>query len=211
MAIKKAHLTPQEVSLWQNDVADKDLTTAPGSPAENARYIVAGVGGAWSTATINDIAWYLDSAWVFITPVAGMRVYIEDEAVEYLYTGSQWIPEYNTLQASFGEQGTVLVTGFVGQIVVPYDCEIISAELTSLLSGSVVIDIWKDTYANYPPTDADSITASAPLTISSGTKVQDATLTGWTKTFTKGDRLFCNIDSVTTHELLHLTLFVKRA
>ncbi|HED05276.1 MAG TPA: hypothetical protein ENI61_01170, partial [Ignavibacteria bacterium] len=45
MAIKKAHLTPQEVSLWQNDVADKDLITAPASPADNARYIVAGTGG----------------------------------------------------------------------------------------------------------------------------------------------------------------------
>lgn len=210
MAIKRAHLTPQEISLWQNDVLDKDLATAPTSPADNARYIVAGIGGNWSTATINDIAWFLDGGWVFITPVAGMKLYVEDEAIEYKYNGTSWDAENNTLQVTIGEQGVALVTGFAGQIVVPYDCKIISAEITSLLTGSIVIDIWSDSYANYPPTDVDSITASAPLTISTAIKAQDTTLTGWTKTLTQGQRLFLNIDSVSAIETVHFTLFVKR-
>ncbi len=63
-------------------------------------------------------------------------------------------------------------------------------------SGSIVFDIWKDTYANYPATVADSICASAKPTVSSGVKSQDSTLTGWTKTINAGDQMGINIDSV---------------
>ena len=66
------------------------------------------------------------------------------------------------------------------------------------VSGSVVVDVWKDVDANYPPTVADTITASAKPTISSGYKATDSTLTGWTKTFSAGDWFVFNIDSFTT-------------
>src|SRR5262245_18801188 len=65
-------------------------------------------------------------------------------------------------------------------------------------SGSLVVDIWKDTYANYPPTGADSITASAKPTISTATKAQSGTLTGWTTSVSAGDVLRFNVDSVTS-------------
>ncbi|MDA2917870.1 hypothetical protein MYX64_13700, partial [Nitrospinae bacterium AH_259_B05_G02_I21] len=64
--------------------------------------------------------------------------------------------------------------------------------------GSIVVDIWKDTYTNYPPTDADSITASAPVTITSATKSEDSTLTGWTTGITADDIVRYNVDSITT-------------
>lgn len=65
-------------------------------------------------------------------------------------------------------------------------------------SGSIVVDVWKDTYGNYPPTDADSITASAPITVSGAIKSLDTTLTGWDKTFNTGDILYFNVDSAGT-------------
>ena len=77
-------------------------------------------------------------------------------------------------------------------------------------SGSIVIDIWKDTYASFPPDDGDSITASAPPTISGALKAQDATLTAWTKTINAGDILAFNVDSVATIERLTLVLKVKK-
>lgn len=67
-------------------------------------------------------------------------------------------------------------------------------------SGDIVVDVWKDTYANYPPTDADTITASAPITISSAIKSVDSTLTGWTTAVAAGDNLIFNVDSCTTIE-----------
>jgi hypothetical protein len=75
--------------------------------------------------------------------------------------------------------GSAIPTGIAGDLPVDFDCEILEAELLADQSGSIVVDIWIDSYANYPPTDADSITASAPPTISSATKARDATLTGW--------------------------------
>jgi hypothetical protein len=65
-------------------------------------------------------------------------------------------------------------------------------------SGSIVVDIWKDTYANYPPTVADSITASAKPTLSSAIKSEDSTLTGWTTAVAAGDCFGFNVDSAAT-------------
>ena len=78
-------------------------------------------------------------------------------------------------------------------------------------TGSIVVDIWKDTYANFPPTDADSITASAPPTISTATKAQDATLTGWTTSIAAGDILRFNVDSVTSIQRVTLSLKVTKS
>ena len=75
-------------------------------------------------------------------------------------------------------------------------------------SGSIVIDIWKDTLANYPPTVADTITASAKPTLASATKSEDTTLTGWTTALTAGDVLGFKVDSASgvTQVLVTLTV-----
>jgi hypothetical protein len=75
-------------------------------------------------------------------------------------------------------------------------------------SGSIVVDIWKDTYANYPPVDADSITASAVPTISSAAKSQDTSISGWTVAISAGDILGFNVDSISTCTRVTLSLKV---
>lgn len=94
--------------------------------------------------------------------------------------------------------GSAITTGVKGDVVVDVACTIQS--VTTLLdqSGSIVVDIWKDTYANFAPTDADTITASAPPTVTTATKAQDTTLTGWTTSIAAGDVLRFNVDSITT-------------
>ena len=107
--------------------------------------------------------------------------------------------------------GTALTTGIKGGVEVPMKCDIDRVTMLPDQSGSVVVDIWKDSYANYPPTDADSITASAVPTISSATKSQDSTLTGWTKAITAGDILYFNVDSITTITWVLVSLKVSRS
>lgn len=66
-------------------------------------------------------------------------------------------------------------------------------------SGSIVVDIWKDTYANFPPTVADTITGAEKPTITTATKGQDTSLNsgnGWA--VNAGDTLRFNVDSVAT-------------
>jgi len=106
---------------------------------------------------------------------------------------------------------TTIPTGVNGNIVVPFASTIAQWTLLANESGSIVIDIWKDSYANYPPTDADSITASAPPTITSATKGQSSTLTGWTTSFSAGDILRFNVDSVTSIKAVDINLVVLRA
>ena len=106
--------------------------------------------------------------------------------------------------------GSAITTGIVADIQVPYACTIESATILADQSGSIVIDVWKDTYANYPPTDADSIAASAVPTLSSATKSTDTTLTGWTTSIASGDTLRFNVDSASTVTRVVLILKVKK-
>jgi len=106
--------------------------------------------------------------------------------------------------------GSAITTGVKGYISVPYACTINSVTMLADVSGSSVVDIWKDTYANYPPTVADTITAAAKPTITAATKSTDATLTGWTTSVTADDILGFNVDSASTITRLHLILKVTR-
>ena len=105
---------------------------------------------------------------------------------------------------------SVFATGIAGDFQIPFACTITGAFLLADQTGSMVIDLWKDTYANYPPTDTDSITASAPVTISSTNKATDTTLTGWTTSVAAGDIFRVNIDSITAITRFTLVLRVKR-
>jgi hypothetical protein len=107
--------------------------------------------------------------------------------------------------------GSVITTGVKGFVVAPSTCTIDQSTLlstdASATAGSIVIDVWKDTYANYPPTVADTIAASAKPTLSSANKAQDTTLTGWTKTVTQGDIIGFKVDSATT--VTRVTLILR--
>jgi len=107
--------------------------------------------------------------------------------------------------------GSAITTGQKGHLEIPFACTIKQVTMLADQSGSIVVDIWKDTYANFPPTDADSITASAPPTISSAQKSQDSTLTGWTKSISSGDILAFNVDSCTTITRVTISLKVERS
>jgi len=105
--------------------------------------------------------------------------------------------------------GSVITTGVKGDMEFGYACTIVAARLQSNESGSIVIDLWKDTYANLSPTVADTITASAKPTLSSAIKSQDTTLTGWTTAIAAGDWIRVNVDSVTTCTRVTLSLTIR--
>jgi len=106
--------------------------------------------------------------------------------------------------------GEAITTGEKGHLEIPFACTIKQVTMEADQSGSIVVDIWKDTYANFPPTDADSITASAPPTISSAQKSQDSTLAGWTKSISSGDILAFNVDSCSTIQRVTISLLVEK-
>lgn len=106
--------------------------------------------------------------------------------------------------------GSAITTGEKGHLLIPFDCTIYEAWLLADQSGSIVIDIWKDTYANFPPTNADSITSAAPPTISTAQKYNDASLISWVKDIDAEDILAFNVDSCTTITRVTLALRVVK-
>lgn len=106
--------------------------------------------------------------------------------------------------------GTEIADGAQAWVEVPWACTISRVSALADQSGDIVVDLWVDAYANYPPTDADSITAAAPVTISSDTGSQDATLTDWTVALAAGDILMANVDSCTDIEQVTISLLVTR-
>jgi len=106
------------------------------------------------------------------------------------------------------EGGGVLTTlPKIMHVRLPYAITITGWEIVCNESGSIVIDVWKGTYANFPSTVADTITASAKPTVTTAQKATSTTLTGWTTSLPAGAYVNVNVDSVTsiTYALLNLT------
>ena len=106
--------------------------------------------------------------------------------------------------------GSVIATGIKGDLEIPFGCTIQAVTLLADQTGSIVIDIWKDSYAAYPPTVADSITASAKPTLSSALKSQDTSLTGWTTSSSAGQILRFNVSSASAVTRVTLSLKVLK-
>jgi hypothetical protein len=111
--------------------------------------------------------------------------------------------------------GAEITPGIQGYIEMPFAGTITQATLLADQTGSIVVDIFKSTYADFDPTttpDADDkITASAPPTITTAKKAQDSTLTGWTTAVAAGDVLAVNVNSVTTIERCTLSLLITKS
>ena len=117
-------------------------------------------------------------------------------------------PRQRVLLAVFDGSGASLHAGMQGDVSVPFASTITGWVLLADVTGSLELDIWKDTFASYPPTSGDSITASAKPTLSSADHAEDSTLAGWTTAVSAGDTLRFNIDSVSaiTRATLALTM-----
>jgi hypothetical protein len=112
--------------------------------------------------------------------------------------------EFAFLQIDGG--GSVITTGSKAWYHVPFAATITEWTILADRSGSITLDIWKDTYANFPPTNADSITASAKPALSSAVKATSSTLTGWTTGINAGDILYFEVETVSTVQRITLTL-----
>jgi hypothetical protein len=148
------------------------------------------------------------------TSAHGLLPKLSNVATQYMNgTGGWSVPAGATRIGSVGITidggGSAITTGTKGFLEVPFAGTITAVRMFADQSGSAVVDVWKDTYANYPPTVADTITASAKPTISSTVKSQDTTLTGWTTAVSAGDILGFNVDSASTITRLTVQLTIQ--
>lgn len=218
-------ITEAQISL--SDVTTDDVTTSrhgfvPKAPNDTTKFLRG--DATWAVVALSGAASLgVDSLW---NAKGDLAVGLTDNTAQILSIGAtngyvltvdstktlgmDWevIPKSTrSLNIVVGGAGSVVSTGIAGDVVIDFNCTISQWTLLADQSGSIQIDIWKDTYANYPPTVADTITASAKPLISSATKNQSSTLTGWTTNINAGDTLRFNVDSATT--ITRATLCLK--
>jgi hypothetical protein len=110
----------------------------------------------------------------------------------------------------FGDGANVITVGDKRRFSIPVAHTLIRWRILSSVLGSIVFDVWRDTFANYPPTVADTISSSKP-TLSSASSAEDATITDWTEVGAAGDVYIVNVDSVTSCTDVVLELWYARA
>jgi hypothetical protein len=105
-------------------------------------------------------------------------------------------------------KGSVISTGLKGYSTpVPYNGTIIGWDIHAPQSGSCVVDVWKDTWANFPPTVADTIAGGEKPTLVAQQKNQDHNLTTWTRDVRKGDVFAFNVESASS--IIDLTVGIR--
>lgn len=111
-------------------------------------------------------------------------------------------------------QGNVIPAGLLKpNLVVPYNCTITSWVVLADVAGTITFDIWKDTYANFPPVVGDSLPSvgDKPSISSSGVKATGSSFSGWTDlTLDVGDILRFYVDACTVITQATLDLLVTR-
>ena len=103
------------------------------------------------------MAWSTPKTWTAgsVLTAADMNTYVRDND-SALYTMRVFNVNYIV-----GDGVNEVNTGVAGYITIPFGCTITDITLLADQAGAIEIDLWKNTYSNYPPTSADTITASA--------------------------------------------------
>jgi len=189
-----------------------ELTDTPGT--------YAGAAGRFARVNITEEALeFAEAAGAFLDLTDSPADYADQAgraiAVKATEDGLEFVTglgagELTTINFLIDGGGDPITTGIKGDIVVDFDFVITSYTLLADQDGSIVVDVWKDSYDNAPPTDADSITAAAPLTLSGASKSHDDTLSGWTTSVSAGNVLRFNVDSADTIERATLSLEIDR-
>jgi hypothetical protein len=105
-----------------------------------------------------------------------------------------------------GSGQDVIPTGVAGYLPVTFDGTIVEWHLAADQSGSIVIDVWNDIWANFPPTAADTIAGSEKPTLSGAQSNKDENLSSWTTGLSDGDVLGFNVDSASTVQQVTLVI-----
>ena len=93
-------------ALLNTGAKSRTTNTPPGSPSTGDLYIVgSSPTGAWAGQAAK-LA-YFEQTWKFITPNEGMTLWVNDEDLIYIYSGSSWVP--NVLGSVNTQSGTTYI------------------------------------------------------------------------------------------------------
>jgi hypothetical protein len=141
------------------------------------------------------------------TPASGSYLIYDGQKWEAGDPGREITFDANVV---FDGGGAAIASGTFIDVEFDFACRIDQVTMLADRSGSITVDLWKDTYANFPPTSADPITGATPPTISASNKSQDANLVGWTRAIAAGDIVRAVVTSIATIQRVTLALKLRR-
>lgn len=100
---------------------------------------------------------------------------------------SSYVPISRSFGIVIDGGGNVITPGVKSDLIVPYNINICGYTMVADVSGSIVMDLWKSTYDNYPPTSSDSITNNQKPTIINNIKTTNNSLIDWNHNINSGD------------------------
>jgi len=117
-----------------------------------------------------------------------------------------------SIEVGFTGGGAAITTGQVWDQPIPVACTVTGWTIVAQQSGAIQVDVWRDSYANFPPTDADSMCSGKEIKITAtGSKGQDLDISDWTTTTVNaGDILRFYVDSCTTIEEVTIMVTATR-
>jgi hypothetical protein len=196
------HLT----QVQHDDLTDGGSTVLH-SHAGAGAHIIKDEGGAGLTART-----YLNFIGAGVTATDNVGTDSTDITITGSSSGSI-VGTTSKMEIGIDGGGAAPTVGVLLDFIVPCNLTITRWELlvTSPASGSMVLDLWMDTDANFPPNVADTITGSDKPTLTAQAKNSSSALTGWDTTWVAGDTVRVNIDSASTLTKATLILSYTRA
>lgn len=141
---------------------------------------------------------------IFLEPATTLSIYCADPnwIITSLATG-----QIVTINIIIDGGGSAITTGIKGHVIIDFALEVLEWATVADQSGSVVVDVNRATFANYPTTL--SIAGTELPTISTSTKGEDRTLTSWSD-IDAGDVLEFEVDSITTLQRVTVALKCRK-
>jgi hypothetical protein len=177
------------------------LTLSGGSPV----WAAGGGGGGMTNpmTTIGDI---------IIGDSGGSPIRLGAGSNGQVLSLSSGSPVWSTSKGSFGVtfdgQGGVVSVGKTDWVSIPYNCTITGWEIYGDTIGSCEIDIWKSTYATFPPT-APGIAGSEKPTLALARTNRDVSLSPAWATVTAGDCIMFYVESCSILTKINLIVYTN--
>lgn len=182
----------------QTNAGDRVLLNAQTDGRQNGLYAVA--SGAWTRAFDADEGLeFFSGKTVFVTDgfLAGSEwavtnvgaVSLGTTPITFARVGGGGSAGLGAINAVFDGGGADIAVGSQATVYVPFGFTVLEAIVLGDQNGSLTCDVWADSYGNYPPTVADSITGSNPPKLVVQEKSSDLILTGWAKSQPAGTTL----------------------
>lgn len=129
-----------------------------------------------------------------------------------IYSSGDWVPEtpaaltvVTSLPVVIDGGGAEITTGVKGDVYMAFSGTITGYVSMADQSGSSEVQIWKDSFGNYPPTVDDLLLTA---TITASTVGGNLSLS---HAVSAGDVLRINVASVTDHQRVSVTLVISRS